>query len=779
MRYQGWKAVLVAGLVMTVIYFRLPGDGAKDMLYLGVGLTASVGIVFGAQRCPIGTRSGWYLLATANSCFAIGDGVSDIYGLILHVSVPLPSAADALYLAGYPFLFAGVARVSRPSRPTDSRANHTDAAIVCVGALALSWQLLMSSYVHDNTLSIAGKLVAMAYPMMDLGVLFILASAFLAGGARRSNDRLLLLSVSAMLIADFVYDLLSLHDSYATGNAIDAAFLINYIVLAAAALHPSAAQPVADPDEFRAQRRGWLPLVATAGSVSPAILLVSSLDGMSVDVAVLAATSLVLFALVITRMSFLFTRLRSQADVLAERGRLLATALSTQQDLEADLRHQAFHDPLTGLPNRALLHDRLDHALGQSRRSTGTVVLCFCDLDGFKAVNDTLGHLAGDELLILISERLTSVMRSGDTVARLGGDEFAVVLDNVTDTGAVGEVVNRIVAAVRQPARVCGEDVLVSVSVGVAFAEPGTDTERLLSEADSAMYEAKTGGKDRFAFFQPATRSRLQTELTLRKSFPTALPNSEFFLEYQPQISLADGRLEGFEALVRWRHPTLGRLAPDHFIPLAEETGFVVPLSRWILEAACVEAAGWQGRAGGDISLSVNVSGRQLEHPHLPQDVHNALAYSGLPPERLVLEITETVLMQNPAAAVDILAQLRALGIQIAIDDFGTGYSSLGQLRHLPVDILKIDKCFVDALTDPSGDDLTMIEAILRLAHDLDLRTVAEGVENLRQQQTLATLDCHSAQGYLFARPLSADAAGEFIVDGSGRVPALRSGPRP
>ena len=277
------------------------------------------------------------------------------------------------------------------------------------------------------------------------------------------------------------------------------------------------------------------------------------------------------------------------------------------------LRHQAFHDSLTGLPNRALLHERIDHALAASRRTPGTTVLCFCDLDGFKAVNDSIGHQAGDELLIATSHRLTSAVRDGDTVARLGGDEFAILLDNVESLQAASEIAQRVVTALRQPVEISGQTVSVSASVGVALAEVGTSTRQLLSEADLAMYDAKASGKDRYAVFQAAMQNKVMEQLTVKNSFPGSLLREEFLLEYQPQVGLDDDELTGFEALVRWNHPELGRIDPARFIGLAEDTGFIVPLGRWILETACVEAADWQHRERRPVSISVNVSACQLD----------------------------------------------------------------------------------------------------------------------------------------------------------------------
>lgn len=376
--------MLVAGICAVVAYFLTPGVAGKDLVYSAIGVASTACLLIGVRVNRPASRSAWCLLAAANACFVAGDAVFDVYDLILHTAVPVPSAADGLYLAGYPLLFAGIFRVSGLRGLPGSRESRADAAIVCVGGLALSWQVLMGSYAHDTTLSIFGKLVTMAYPIMDLGVLFMLVNGLMARTARRATDRLILTAVTVMLLADFNYDLLVLHDAYTTGNLIDAGFLLNYVLMAAAALHPSMSREIVRNDESSAIERRWMPLAALAGFVSPLILLLSSLAGLRVDVGVLAATSLVLFGLVVVRVYWLLSRVRAQNTLLTQQSNELRATLEIQRGLESTLRHQAFHDDLTGLANRALLHDRISHALAASARSAGVAALCLCDLEGSK-----------------------------------------------------------------------------------------------------------------------------------------------------------------------------------------------------------------------------------------------------------------------------------------------------------------------------------------------------------------------------------------------------------
>ena len=472
-----------------------------------------------------------------------------------------------------------------------------------------------------------------------------------------------------------------------------------------------------------------------------------------------------MFGLVVLRVLWLLRRLGDQTEQLHEQARTLQQALAAQLVLEGDLRHQAFHDNLTGLPNRALLHDRVGHALEASARTAGSVAVLFCDLDGFKAVNDSLGHDVGDRLLIAVSRRLIAAVRPGDTVARLGGDEFAILMDAIEDPAIAMAVATRVVSSMRRPVELDGQFMTVSVSVGIAFADPGTSTDLLLSQADAAMYDAKGDGKDRWQVFQSAMRTRIVQRLELRNAMPGALQRGEFNLAFQPQLSLRDRQLSGLEALVRWSHPGHGEIGPVDFIPLAEETGVIIPLGRWILETACTTAATWPRSNGKPLTVSVNVSGRQLEDDHLLDDVMTALSYSGLEPSRLVLEVTESVLVVNPVATASVLGRLAAHGVRLAIDDFGTGYSSLSVLRHFPVHALKIDKSFIDPLEEPGEEGRAFVNAVIRLAHDLGLTTVAEGVEHAAQERALTEMGCDSIQGHLLSRPLAPSAVPAFIVD--------------
>lgn len=438
-----------------------------------------------------------------------------------------------------------------------------------------------------------------------------------------------------------------------------------------------------------------------------------------------------------------------------------------RKQAEEELNHQAFHDALTGLANRALFRNRLDHALDRNARTGSDPAVIFLDLDGFKTVNDSLGHDAGDELLQEVAARLLTAVRRGDTVGRLGGDEFAVLIEESPHAlDQATTVADRILQSLTQPFSLGGQEVTVSASLGIAVGDGDSSSADLLRDADVAMYRAKTTGKAKWAVYDPDMRvasvERLQLEGDLRR----ALERGQFRLEYQPVVELVTDRVVGFEALLRWHHPELGNIRPDRFIPLAEETGLIVPIGRWVLAEATRVATGWQRRFGVDrhISVSVNVSARQLASAQLVTDVVDALTVSGLEPSSLVLEITETILVSDAVAAAERLHELRRLGIRLAIDDFGTGYSSLSYLRHFPIDILKIDRSFINTITE-RGQVPAIVRGLLDLGRTLRLQTVAEGVEHDVQRRQLRDEHCDLAQGFLFARSLPADEAEALITD--------------
>jgi diguanylate cyclase (GGDEF)-like protein/PAS domain S-box-containing protein len=455
------------------------------------------------------------------------------------------------------------------------------------------------------------------------------------------------------------------------------------------------------------------------------------------------------------------------ADPAVRAAVLSVRDLGPRRALEEELTRQAFADSLTGLANRALFRDRVEHALARQRRGAGRVNLLLIDVDDFKVINDSLGHTAGDHLLCALAERLRTHVRGSDTLARIGGDEFAILVEDLDDLETAG-LAERVTTAVRQPVRLGNRDVTCTVSVGLASVKAGDaehSADELLRDADLAMYAAKNGGRDRFAVYDPAMYADVLHEARQRADLERALAEGEFVLHYQPIVDLPGRRLTGFEALVRWRHPRDGLVAPNAFIPVAEATGLIVPLGRWVLREACTQLARWRAEwpAFRHLRMSVNLSARQFQYDGLVADVAEILDATGVDPGDVVLEITESMLMRDTDATVASLRALKRLGVALAIDDFGTGYSSLSYLKQFPVDIIKIDRSFVDGVTGDSGD-APLAEAVVQLGRALQLQTVAEGIETPDQWSALYSLGCEFGQGYLFARPVEPGAIEQFLA---------------
>ncbi|HEY7380735.1 MAG TPA: EAL domain-containing protein [Gaiella sp.] len=438
---------------------------------------------------------------------------------------------------------------------------------------------------------------------------------------------------------------------------------------------------------------------------------------------------------------------------------LVVTAhdVTDRRVLEDQLTHQAFHDALTGLPNRALLADRAAHALQRAKRSPSDVALLFLDIDDFKTINDSLGHTAGDELLVEVAQRLRRTLREVDTAARLGGDEFAVLLEDTKGVEGADVVAERLLEAVARPIALGSTQVLMRASVGLVFGEPGQTVGDLLRSADIAMYQAKRQGGHRYALFEPHMHEAALARLELKADLERAFEEDELDLHYQPLVELQDGQPIGFEALLRWQHPVRGNVPPSEFVPLAEETGLIDEIGNWVLRRACQQTRAWQITVPGcnHLSANVNISARQLLLPGFKDIVVAVLEESGLSPRHLVLEITESTLLTDIDGVAARLADLRTLGVRIAIDDFGTGFSSLGYLQRFPVDELKIAREFVDEVARDERR-ARLVEAILTLARSLELETIAEGIEEPAQRQRLQELGCRIGQGYLFSRPVPA-----------------------
>jgi diguanylate cyclase (GGDEF)-like protein/PAS domain S-box-containing protein len=454
------------------------------------------------------------------------------------------------------------------------------------------------------------------------------------------------------------------------------------------------------------------------------------------------------------------------------------TDISDRKAIEHQLQHAAMHDALTGLPNRAYLMDLLRRALERAKRHSDQIVaVMFIDLDRFKIVNDSLGHASGDQLLTVVGHRLQECMRGGDTVARLGGDEFAVVVEEITRPEDAVQVAQRLQSVLSAPVTLAGREVFTTASIGIALSmTTGDAPDDLLKKADLAMYAAKNNGKARHSVFDTATQTRTLDKLQLEVDFRGALDHDEFVLHYQPIVSLLTGEMTGMEALVRWQHPGRGLLGPGEFVPMAEETGLIVPLGAWVLRAACVQLSRWHAEGHTHLRVAVNVSAHQLRTPTFVEHLRTVLAETHLPPHAVELEITESAAMQDVEQTLAVLRTLRELGVYIAIDDFGNSYSALGYLKHLPANTLKIDRSFVSNIAH-DRNDAAITSAMIAMAGVLNMNVVAEGVETQNQLNTLIAYNCGEVQGFLASRPLPAEALSERLKTGAFLLPGIERPP--
>jgi diguanylate cyclase (GGDEF)-like protein len=809
-----WKAYLVIGLAMTVGYFALPTQDLQNLTYqipemLGV-LALLAGILIHRPADP----RPWLLLALGLALTTAGDWTWVVLSMGYEIE-PFPSVADIFYLAGVGFVIVGLVALLHDRLPGGDRAGLLDALIVSVGVGLLTWVFLMEPMMAGST---GGSLVigvALAYPVADVLLLVMLVRLFLAPGRPSTAGALLVAALGAWLVGDFVYAFLALDDSYHVGQLVDATWLVGAACFGAAALHPSMRR-VAAPAEAAEIRFSTTRFAVLAGAslMAPAVLVIQWLTGSPIDVPVIAAGSVVMFLLVIGRLAALVSDLRN--------------TIRQRHALEEELERRSLTDPLTGLANRVLFHDRLAHVLAQR---TGKAAVLFLDLDDFKTVNDTAGHQAGDGVLRAVAEAIRRTLRPGDTAARLGGDEFAILLEDGPDAYAAGQVAERLLSAIQAPSAVASRDYSIGASIGISLGSGATsDAETLMREADIAMYVAKGQGKGRFTVFEPSTHAPVVRSLELRADLEQAIRGHQFELFYQPIVDLATGEVAGVEALVRWRHPTRGLLEPSDFIPLAEATGAIVPMGRWILEEACRDAALWWGAgrskhaadataagasadptapggiANGSVRgsaigadrtyMSVNLSPLQIAQPGFSGIVAEVLASSGLSARQLVLETTESARLDQESAVAS-LRMLRAMGVRLAIDDFGTGYASLSQLRRIPFDILKIDQSFVADLsaadaegTAPSDAPRARAESLLTgivdMARRLNVASVAEGIESADQLTILRNIGCRFGQGFHFAEPMPAadfrallDTADGSLHAGHPRTASARLGQRP
>ncbi|MFC3384160.1 putative bifunctional diguanylate cyclase/phosphodiesterase [Couchioplanes caeruleus subsp. azureus] len=763
LRRYAWRYVSGLGAA-TVLAGPLLPWGATQALYGLAGLGSLAAAAVGIRLHRPALARPWWLLVAAISAATLGNVYWTVEFSLTGQRIPFGSLGDLIYLSAYPLLIASLWTMAGCR---SRRSGMVDAAIVTSGLAVLMWTLVIDGFLDGYPLSGARLAIAMAFPLFDLAVVTVTARLLFTGSTPPMSHLLAAVMVSALITADMVHfadTAGSVVGEVAHNPVSTAGWLLGLVFAGAAATHPSISRPTeAGPLRLRlglGLQPGLQILLALLG---PAVTAVSLLDELTAgnaepaDVLVpLVATAVMSMLLVIRQQQFARTATARAAD-LAVQARTLTEALEEQRALQDRLSHQTLHDPLTDLANRLLLQERLGHAL--TRRS-GTHGLLLLDLDGFKDVNDTLGHPVGDELLIAVAMRLGALVSDGDTLARLGGDEFAILLED-TDPERTVAVATAVLEAVRQPFTVAGVELSLTTSIGLHTVRSPATVADSLRDVDLALYAAKSAGKNQVAVFTDWLRSERQDYAHTVAGLRRALKDDEFELHYQPLVDLATGAVRGVEALLRWTPPGQRPVPPSAFIPVAEQSGLIGPIGDWVLHRACTEARTWYERYG--ITVSVNVAGPQLRDPGFPDTVRRVLRETGLPPRALTLEITETDLVATTMAEADEviarLVRIREWEVRVAIDDFGTGYSSLSYLRQLPVDILKIDRAFIPQDRGDGGfgpDDLTLTRAIVDLGASLRLTTVAEGVETAAQADMLRELNCPVVQGYHFYRPMPA-----------------------
>ena len=720
-------------------------------------------------------RRGWSLLAASAASWSLGQVVWTYYE-VSGAAAPFPSLADVGYLLAVPLALAGIWSFSERIHGSAWAVAVLDGLILAGGLLAISWPVILGPSWDAGGDSAFEFGLTLAYPIGNLVVASIALLALMRSDRDGNPIPLAEIAVGYLVLiaADSVFVWTTLNETETAVSIADIGWISGYLViLFAAARSPRrVAGGTTHVTRSLSLRRAALPLTVVA--IAWVVRFGQVITG-APDDRFPSTVTVITVALVLARY---FMTMRENQELTDELERKIGELTAREQQLS----HQAFHDPLTGLANRRLFSDRVEHALQRSRRTGDLTAVLFIDLDDFKTVNDSLGHAAGDRLLAAVSTRLSGCVRPGDTVARLGGDEFGVLLEEMEGREHAAHVATRILESLDVAFPLDGRQVFTRASVGVATADPagsgaGAD---LLSDADVALYAAKGSGKSTFREFEREMRVGALERLELSQDLRQAISQNQFFCHYQPIVDLVTGRIVALEALLRWDHPVRGLVGPASFIELAEESGMIGDIGMAVLQMSAWQAANWraEGKVPASLELHVNLSGRQLEDPYLVEKIRRVLASTGLPAQLLVLEITESVAVEIGAAHVDVLQQLRALGIRLAIDDFGTGYSSLNYLRALPVDMLKIDRAF--AQTVDGETDTVLLEAIVRLGHSLGIDMIAEGIELEEQAATLKRLGCRRAQGYLFHRPLSVtEIPGAVVSSMAPATPRPAASPRP
>jgi diguanylate cyclase (GGDEF)-like protein len=742
--------LLVGGAVALAAAAGALGS-AEPAALLVVGLGTLVALAVSVRVHRPSRVWPWALIGGSFALFLVAGGLRARLQTLGDLTSDRSLVPDLLALPGYVLLAAGLLGFS--SRWI--RGPHRQSSVVLDGLIAalalasLAWVFVIQDVLLRTGMPLSVTLVMIAYPSMSIFMVVVtLRIVFNPEQDRVPAFWFLLAGMTLLFVGDVVYLFADLGLAALPVRLLDLPYILAFLAAGAAALHPTMVR-LTEAGRERRVTAGRLRIVVVAVALLiPALLTLVDPGTALVERVVLSLLMLAMTATAVMR---------------------LVQALQTAERSEARLVHQAYHDSLTGLPNRRMMEEHLSGLLRRAPVDGTHVALLYLDLDRFKLINDTVGHSHGDELLVEVAQRLRANVRPLDLVTRIGGDEFMVVLQHVVSVSEALDLANRLRACLGDPFVVRGMTYYVSTSIGLAFAsgeDPRATAEVLVRDADTAMYQAKDAGRDAVAVFDESMRARVTERVELERDLHHAVRLGQLHLVYQPIVHLPSGAVDGMEALVRWTHPRHGVISPAKFIPLAEESGLITGIGDWVLAEAVCQFAAWRRQHPdmGSLYMSVNLSGVQLHDEGIVDRVADVLAMNRVEGSALCLELTESVVMDDPSAAARTLEALRRLGVRIAIDDFGSEYSSLAYLQRFPATILKIDKGFVDSLGDDDSADATLIATIVAMADALQITTVAEGVETRAQEARLRELGCAAVQGYLYSRPVGADRLPEVVA---------------
>lgn len=791
-------ALVILGINLAITLLITDQQGRtiiSDVIYPVSGFFVTV-ILFMVSRHLV-VHSKRLAIAWGMICLAVlTSTVGDTIWAILEVGLkeqPFPSIADGFYLAYYPFLLVGVLfLLAKPASIEESINQILDIGIVMVAAILIFWNFLLGPLVLSNAdYPLLEQLILLAYPVGDLvifGALLLIINrpfeeqaelpAFLLAGG-----------LTTTIVSDCIYSYQSLVGTYVSGTLLDTGWIISTLLIGMAGISELTGVQSFNETEIFLPKHKFLNKLKTIKSYIPYLWLAGAyillirggltpmpMNFLSLSFGVGGIIFLVLLRQIITllenrklnnRLQQTMGKLQAQATELESANQELQTRISERKKVEEKLSYDSLHDAMTGLSNRVLFLDRLGQAIEyRKRREEYLFAVLFIDIDQFKVINDSLGHLMGDQLLISFSRRMQECLRSSDTVSRFGGDEFAILLEITGDSHAASLVAMKIQEVIQPPFELDGHKLYVTASIGIVMNILGYDhPEEVLRDADIAMYRAKTSGKAHFEIFDIKMRTQAFSRMEMEHGLRTGLENREFQLYYQPILSLESNEVVSFEALIRWFHPKRGLLLPGEFLATAEESGLILPIGEWVLHEACLQLNTWHRKYPWlqNVNVNVNISNRQFSQPNFVENVLEALNNSGLKAASLRLEITENVLISNYEAANKVFSRLRDLGIQLQIDDFGRGYSALGYLQHFPINTIKIDKSFIDEIgKGHRGNEL--IRAIVAMARELGMETIAEGIETGEQLNELKSLACGFGQGFLLSKPLNKESVEEILA---------------